>query len=51
MEFLANHPQVEHVNHPSLADHPATTHSQLSPAELLDGTTAVLPPVPLCRFI
>lgn len=22
VEFLANHPQVEHVNHPSLADHP-----------------------------
>ena len=22
MEFLANHPQVEHVNHPSLPDHP-----------------------------
>ncbi|MBQ8851299.1 MAG: O-acetylhomoserine aminocarboxypropyltransferase/cysteine synthase, partial [Oscillibacter sp.] len=22
VEFLANHPQVEHVNHPSLPDHP-----------------------------
>lgn len=22
VEYLANHPQVEHVNHPSLADHP-----------------------------
>ncbi|MBQ9690765.1 MAG: O-acetylhomoserine aminocarboxypropyltransferase/cysteine synthase, partial [Eggerthellaceae bacterium] len=22
VEFLANHPQVEHVNHPSLSDHP-----------------------------
>ncbi|MBO5488285.1 MAG: O-acetylhomoserine aminocarboxypropyltransferase/cysteine synthase [Eubacterium sp.] len=22
VEFLANHPQVEHVNHPSLAEHP-----------------------------
>ena len=22
MEFLAKHPQVEHVNHPSLPDHP-----------------------------
>lgn len=22
MEYLANHPQVEHVNHPSLAAHP-----------------------------
>lgn len=22
VEFLSNHPQVEHVNHPSLADHP-----------------------------
>lgn len=22
VEFLANHPQVEHINHPSLADHP-----------------------------
>ena len=22
VEFLVNHPQVEHVNHPSLADHP-----------------------------
>ena len=25
VEFLANHPQVEHVNHPSLPDHPDHT--------------------------
>ena len=47
VEFLANHPQVAHVNHPSLPDHPAdvkslvihpatTTHSQLSAQELAD---------------
>ncbi len=34
VEYPANHPRVEKVNHPSLPGHP--DHSQLSPEELLD---------------